>query len=349
MPTTRLPLVARPRAPLAIAFAIAAALLMLAPSRASGQPGQPGQDSTLDRARTAIEANQAASVTGELAAWVKAHPRSAAGHFWLGRAWLAQGDWEKAADRFEAVELDPGSAQAHYFLGAAYGEQAMRASKLRQPFLAKKVQHAFERAVQLDPDYLDARTGLLDFYRMAPGFMGGGMDKARAQAAEIRKRDPLRGAYAFAGIALAEKKLDVAAQEYERAIAAAPDSVGPYLALGELRGRQGHWADAWTHLDRYRARRPSDPRLPYFTGRLAGASGQRLDEGEQALALYLQREPPPRAPSHGAAHWRLGQIREHRQDVAGARREYETAVRLDSSVRAAKQALDRLAKQGTKR
>ena len=348
MPTARHGRLARParartsKSP--VLALVACLLLLLAPSPAAGQ------DATLDRARKAIEANEAATVTGELAAYVKANPRSAAGHFWLGRAWIAQGEWEKAADRFEqAVALEPKSATAHYFLGGAYGEQAMRASKLRQPFLAKKVQHSFERAVQLDPDYIEARVGLLDFYRMAPGFMGGGMDKARAQAAEIRKRDPLRGAYAFAAIALAEKKPEAAAAEYERAIQAAPDSVGAYLTLGELRGQQGRWDDAWTLLERYRARRPGDPRLPYFTGRIAAVSGQRLDEGEQALAAYLQREAGPKGPSHGAAHWRLGQIREHRKDPGGARREYETALRLDPSVRSAKQALDRLAKQSAKR
>ena len=345
MPTARIALHARRAFPSAsLSVVLATALLLLAPSRAAGQ------DAALDRARKAIEAGEAASVTTELTAYVKANPRSAAGHFWLGRAWIAQREWEKAADRLEkAVELDPRDARAHFFLGAAYGEQAVRASKLRQPFLAKKIQHEFERAVQLDPDYLDARAGLLDFYRMAPGFMGGGMDKARAQAAEIRKRDPLRGAYAFASIALAEKKPELAAEEYGRAIEAAPDSVGAYLALGELRGQQGHWDQAWALLERYRARRPSDPRLPYFTGRLAATSGQRLDDGEQALASYLQREPAPRAPSHGAAHWRMGQIREHRKDVAGARREYETALRLDPTLRAAQQALDRLAKQPVKR
>ena len=55
------------------------------------------------------------------------------------------------------------------------------------------------------------------------------------------------------------------------------------------------------------------------------------------------RTPPaPKAPSHGAAHWRLGQIREQRKDVAGARREYETALRLDPSLRAAREALRKL-------
>lgn len=314
-----------------------AALLLLLP------PALHAQDPTLDRARRAIESGQSATVKGELAAYVRQHPRSAPAAILLGRVHLAAGDPGTAADWFEkAAELDPRSAQAEFYKGAAYGEQAMRASKLRQPFLAKKVQGAFERAVQLDPDYLDARDGLVDFYRMAPGFMGGGIDKARAQAVEIRRRDALRGAYAFAEIAIAEKRWDVAAQEYERAIVAAPDSVAPYLYLGELQGRQGKWELAWTTLERYRVRRPADPRLPYFTGRLAATSGLRLDEGEQALRAYLAYAPKPNEPTHATAHWRLGQIRERRADKAGARAAYETALRLDPDQRQAKDALKKL-------
>ena len=47
----------------------------------------------------------------------------------------------------------------------------------------------FEKAVKLDPNYIDARFGLMEFYLMAPRLMGGGADKAREQAVEIRKRD----------------------------------------------------------------------------------------------------------------------------------------------------------------
>lgn len=313
------------------------ALLLLLPAALRAQ------DPTLDRASKAIESGQAATVKGELATYVKQHPRSAPAAILLGRVHLAAGDPGTAADWFEkAAELDPRNASAEFYKGAAYGEQAMRASKLRQPFLAKKVQGAFEKAVQLDPDYLDARDGLVDFYRMAPGFMGGGMDKARAQATEIRRRDARRGAYAFAEIAVAEKKWDAAAQEYERAVAAAPDSVTSYVLLADVQGRQGKWELAWATLERYRARRPADPRLPYYTGRLAATSGLRLEEGEQALRAYLAYAPRPNEPTHATAHWRLGQIRERRADKAGARAEYETALRLDPGQRQVKDALKKL-------
>ena len=305
--------------------------------------GLVAQETIVDRARAAVEARQVAGVKGELAAWAKANPRSHAGAFWMGRLLIVERDWEKASDWFErAVELEPRDAPSHFWLGNAYGEQAQRASKLRQPFLAKKVLREFERAVQLDPEYVDARAGLVDFYRLAPGIMGGGMDKAHAQVAEIRKRAPLRGAYLAATLAQQEKKLDVAAAEYETAIGIAPDSVGPYIQLADLRGRQGRWDDAWATVGRLRARRPDDPRGGYYVGRFAAMSGQRLDEGEQGLRRYLGHTPGPTEPSHAAAHWRLGMIAEHRRDAAAARREYEEALRLDPALEGAKQSLKKL-------
>ena len=59
--------------------------------------------------------------------------------------------------------------------------------------LAPRIRAHFERAVELDADYLDARKRLVDFYTQAPGFMGGGLDKARAQVAEIERIDAHEG------------------------------------------------------------------------------------------------------------------------------------------------------------
>ncbi len=59
--------------------------------------------------------------------------------------------------------------------------------------MAPKLRDAFEKTVQLDPNNLDARESLLQFYLQAPSVVGGGKDKAQAQAREIAKRDPARG------------------------------------------------------------------------------------------------------------------------------------------------------------
>src|SRR5689334_11183156 len=135
--------------------------------------------------------------------------------FAAGKTALAHDEWDKAADLFEqAVKANPGNAQYHFFLGRAYGEKAGHASMFSAPGLATKTREQFELAVQLDPNYTDARFGLIEYYMQAPGFLGGGEEKAMQQAQELRKRDPLIGHRAFALIYTRQKKPDLARKEY---------------------------------------------------------------------------------------------------------------------------------------
>jgi tetratricopeptide (TPR) repeat protein len=104
------------------------------------------------------------------------------------------GNFEQARIFFERVlEARPEEPQAHYWLGCALGREAQHANKLHQAVLAPRIREHFERAVELDGDYLDARKRLVDFYTQAPAFMGGGFDKARAQVAEIERIDASEG------------------------------------------------------------------------------------------------------------------------------------------------------------
>jgi Tfp pilus assembly protein PilF len=132
-----------------------------------------------------------------------------------GRAALNSGDSEKAADLLEkAVAQTPNSSEAHLLLGQAYGNQAQKASIFGKASLAKKTQNEFEKAVQLDGNNFQARYGLVQFYLLAPGIMGGSDDKAIEQANEMKRRDPLWGHRAWAFIHNQRKQPDLAKKEY---------------------------------------------------------------------------------------------------------------------------------------
>lgn len=116
-----------------------------------------------------------------------------------GRAALQQDDIDNAVDLLQkAVTAEPGSADAHYWLGNAYGRLALKANIFRRLSLARKTRAEFERAVELNPDDVDARFALVQFYTMAPGFAGGSTAKAYTQAAEIASRNPQKGRMALA-------------------------------------------------------------------------------------------------------------------------------------------------------
>src|SRR5437868_7410729 len=111
----------------------------------------------------------------------------------LCRAYLALGNWDAGIQNCEkAVSLEPGSSQYHMWLGRIYGEKADRVSFWSAAGMAKKVRGEFETAVQLDPNNVEARTDLAEFYLEAPGIVGGGKDKATAQAQMIAQRDPAK-------------------------------------------------------------------------------------------------------------------------------------------------------------
>ncbi|HZF67114.1 MAG TPA: tetratricopeptide repeat protein [Gemmatirosa sp.] len=267
----------------------------------------------------------------------------AAAAFAQGCLQMADGRFDKAADAFErAAKQQDGSAVYHFWLGQAYGAQAQRANVFRQASLARRTKQEFDRAVQLDPDYLDARAGLMQFYLLAPAVMGGSVDKAREQAAEVRRRNAYRGAFLAASIAQRQKDAAGAMREYQALTAQYPDSAAPWSALATLHAQRKEWEQAWGVVDRMVKALPEAMVGQYAVGRLAAESGQRLDRGAAALERYLAYQPKPGEPSHAGAHWRLGAIREAQGQREGARGEYEAALRLDPKLKGPREALDRL-------
>ena len=264
--------------------------------------------------------------------------------FLRGCQQFAAGKPGKAIDEFEkAAKAEDGNAVYHFWIGRAAGEEAGSANPLRLPGLAKRAKAELERAVRLAPDYLDAREGVMQYYLQAPGFLGGSKEKAREQVAEIAKRNPYRGGMLRVRLALStDNDTTAAIRAYEGLVAAYPDSAGLYSPLATLLGSQRKWAEAWAAIDRLNALRPDSPAARYALGRMAAESGQRLEEGEAALRGYLKQPPEPGQPSHAGAHWRLGMIAEKRGDRAGARREYEAALKLDPKQPGAKDGLARV-------
>jgi tetratricopeptide (TPR) repeat protein len=244
-------------------------------------------------------------------ALVAAHPADAEAHALRASVLVARDNPDEAVAAAEkATELAPANSEYQRQLGDTYGFAAMKAGMLGKMSYAKKSRAAFEKAVKLDPKNIAARTSLMGFYQMAPGVMGGGMDKAHAQAAAIKQLDAARGRLAYATLYGAEKKYDLAFAEFDEVLKASPDD---YAAL-------------------------------YQVGKLAATSGQSLDRGLAALRRCLELPVPEAAgtPGHAAAHWRLGNILEKQNNPAGARAAYEAALQVDPKFTQAADSLKKL-------
>ncbi len=228
---------------------------------------------------------------------IAATPDNAGAAYHLGNLALMRNAPEEAAKWFEkATALAPRSSQYFRSLGDAYGMTAQQKTGLLSRLgLARKCHAAYERAVELAPDDVDARYSLFTFFRQAPGIAGGSLDKARAEALEIQKRDGLRGALALV-------ELDVGEKRFEEAFAA---------------------------LDSIRRSHPESSVANYQFGRAAAMSGKRLEEGAATLRQYLATTPDETQPPLWAARWRLGQILVKQGDIPGARTEFAAGLQMN--------------------
>ena len=260
-----------------------------------------------------------------------------------GRALFEKRDFEHAAEVFEkAVAATPNNAEAHYLLGATYGELTMKAGLFGQASLASKTKDQFEEAVKLDPNHLDARMGLLQFYAMAPILVGGSNAKAMEQAAEIKKRDALRGHGAFAFIYNHDKKPELARKEYIDAVREQPSSPKAHISLATWYITEKNF-DAAAHEAEMAVK--LDPKyMPgwFWIGRISVGSGTNYAAGEEALRKYLTYTPKRDEPGLHRAHFWLGQIYEKTGRKAEAKASYETSLKLRPDQKDVSEALKRM-------
>jgi tetratricopeptide (TPR) repeat protein len=313
----------------------AAVLIAAAPLFASGPNVEDGV--------RLFNAGRYSDARAVLEAAVREDATDARASSYLGRVLLAAGEIGGAVEWMEkSVALEEGNAEYHLWLGRAYGSQAIRASIVKQPALARKVKKEFERASKLDPDNLEARFGLIEYFLRAPGILGGSLKKAEEQAREIRRRDALEGHRAFGRLDENRKDFDQALREYDGAAAEFPGRTEPLYWTAALYARNKDYSKAFGAYEKLLERDPAQMAACYQIGRLAVASGQKLERGEECLKLYLRHDPKPDEPSLASAHYRLGLLYEKRGSRDLARREYRAAIENEPSHPEAREALKNL-------
>jgi tetratricopeptide (TPR) repeat protein len=209
----------------------------------------------------------------------------------------------------------------------------------------RRVKAEFERTVELDPQNVGAREGLVTFYTQAPGVMGGSIAKAREQADALAKINPMRGHFARANIAGSQKDAAAVEREYRTAADETPDSVVAVTTFANHLASTGRDDDAFAVIDRYLARHPGDVLATFWIGRLSAVTGKQLERGEKALRAVLATPnlgAESNQPAPFAVHYRLGDIAAKNGYKDVARREYEKALELNPKFDGAKKALKAL-------
>jgi Flp pilus assembly protein TadD len=235
--------------------------------------------------------------------------KDAATNHLIGLCYYMQGDAKKASGYFEKAAAQEGS-RAEYFLwlGRAYGRRAETSSFVTAPGYASKARENFERAVQLDPRDLEAISDLFEFYLDAPGFLGGGLDKAAALAERMAAINPAEGHWAQARLAERRKQYGTAEQQLRSAVDLAPRQVGRLIDLAKFLAKSGRYQESEETFRRAESLAPNSPKLMFERAGVYIRSGRNLEVAKQLLRRYLQSPLTPNDPPRWEAENLLKQV-----------------------------------------
>jgi len=229
-------------------------------------------------------------------AQIKQYPDNPDINFLLGKASFLTGDYDNAEDYLEkAIKLDENGSdqsdesQYHYWLANTKGIKAQKGGILKMPGRAKACKNNYEKAIELQPENLEARFGLLQYHLQAPGFVGGDKDKARAQADTIGYFDKVQGLKAQSMIAEFVDEDYPKAEDYLRqAMATDTTNLDSYYWLGHFLARRGRMEEAESLSFKAQAIDSTDFNIYYSRASIY----ERQQRYDKALAEYetIQRK-----------------------------------------------------------
>jgi len=281
-----------------------------------------------------------ASLQGQLSST----PNDAESHHLLCRSYFALGAWDRGiAECEKAVQFEPHNSRYHLWLGRIYGEKADSANFLTAAGLARKVRTEFETAVQLDPNSADARTDLAEFYLEAPGIVGGGQNKAEAQAKVLDRIDPPMAHWVRGRIAEKKKELAQAEREYRAAIEASNGGAYAWFNLALFYRHQQKWEEMERTVHRAASAPIDRPEILMESGEILIRAGRDFSGATELLRRYLAGSTVEQAPAFKAHYW-LGTVLEKLGDKEGAAREYRASLALAKDYSRAREALSHLSR-----
>jgi tetratricopeptide (TPR) repeat protein len=274
---------------------------------------------------------------------IDSSPNDAQAHNLLCRVYFSMGDWDRGISACEkAVALERNNSRYHMWLGRVYGEKADAANFLSAASLAGKVRNEFEAAVRLDPNNVEARSDLGEFYLEAPGIVGGGRDKAEAQARALAALDAAKADYLKGRIAEKKKDFAAAEKEYRAAIEASHGSALTWFNLALFFRHQQRWNDMEDAINHAVSAQADRPEIIMESGEVLIRSGRNFPAAVQYLRRYLALNSKVEEAPAFKAHYLLGTALEKQGDKQGAAQEYRAALSLAKNFSRAQEALDRL-------
>lgn len=219
----------------------------------------------------------------------------------MGKCYYMLEEYKKATDSLEkAVAMDSRNSSYVNWLGKAFGRRAETSSFFTAPSYASKTRQYFEKALALAPGNLEAVDDLFEYYLEAPGFLGGGQDKAARLAEQIREEATAKYHSLMARLAEKRKQWQEAEKHWHEAAELAPSEVGRLIDLAKFLARRGRHAESERVFEQAEKIAPESQPLKFERAKVYIEAGRHQETARKLLREYLQSssltpDDPPRS------------------------------------------------------
>jgi Flp pilus assembly protein TadD len=195
--------------------------------------------------------------------------------------------------------------------------------------------------VQLSPSNVDARSDLAEFYLEAPGIVGGGQEKAEAEARSLATIDPAKAHWVTARIAQKNHDDVTAEKEYRAAVEASQGGALAWLNLAFFYRRSERLDDMENAINHATSAQTNASEVLMEAAETLIGAGRDFPYAVQLLKLYLSSPTVEQAPAF-KAHYLLGTILEKQGNREQAAEQYRASLSMAKSFSRAQVALERL-------
>jgi tetratricopeptide (TPR) repeat protein len=219
-----------------------------------------------------------------------------------GRCRYMLGDFKPAIEALEkAAHGEPANSDHYLWLGRAWGRRAETSVFFMAVKYAANARQNFERAVDLAPGNMAAVNDLFSYYLSAPGFLGGGIDRAARLSEIIQRNDPAEYHWALARIAIERQQYDLAEGQLKKAIDVAPREIDHIVELAKFLAGQGRIGESEAAFERAASIDPGDKKLLFARAETYVQGRRNLGAAKKLLETYLQAPLTPDDPSREQA------------------------------------------------
>ena len=190
---------------------------------------------------------------GALTEYLKEHPDDGVAQFEYSRVLCYLFEIESAEKHAAlAVKLDEDNPRYHYWQGMCgtflYIEQAHHKGNLDASIIKRSIA-AFEKAIELKPDYHEARYLLVNLFNNNEPDQGGDQKKAQQHAEYLMEKDLDYGLQALM-VVEQSRSVDWKVEQYQKALAKEPDSAGLHAGIALLYAESGQMDKSQEHINK---------------------------------------------------------------------------------------------------